>query len=456
VHDLLQVGETRRFIDEIDYLMDGLDTASNSPQIVRESLQDLVRKAVKGSNSSDFGLKLKSHGALATIFETVSNAAKLDKTIQLYLIVLVTGLLYDVRRLDFFFKVDLMLILAKHCIIEYSEDDDSDNNDDDDDNTNTNTNSNNNNHSNNNSVFRCEMEKYLKESTLFSSIDCSKWTLKNIYNYIGLWILSKWSFSSITTSSSSYSSSNCEFFCPNLINKIISFFSNESNSQPPEISEKAAILLDCLLNNTAISSELWAKIDLAALLASLPLNSIDSMKLAVSITGSPMGIDYLTVPAANQNENESFGLVRKLVQISFASCGLGEEQAQIQILALSCLINLVDRCEEAVIDEFRFVCMVQDSKESLLQLIVKRFFDENETSATSELSALHKSLHALLLGFLCRLNRTNLAVVKDSAASDATLLLSEMEQSASKFLSQANEKDEGLIERLNDILKTIK
>ena len=116
VHDLVQSGETRRFNDEIEYLLDGIQSTSVSVSLVLSSLQEIIDKCFDANTKKinvSFAMKLKSHGAFGIIFDSLQNET--DPRILDMLVVLVVGLLYDVRRMDFFLKAELALKLINYC-----------------------------------------------------------------------------------------------------------------------------------------------------------------------------------------------------------------------------------------------------------------------------------------------------------------------------------------------------
>ena len=97
-------------------------------------------------------------------------------------------------------------------------------------------------------------------------------------------------------------------------------------------------------------------------------------------------------------------------------------------MRLSCLINLIDRCDDEIMDEFRFKCLQLTENNdpinsispqvSFLQYLSKQFASKSINSepvpVAVELKSMHRSLHALVLGFISRKNRTNLEVMRQS------------------------------------------
>lgn len=433
VHDLVQVGETRRFVDEIEYLLEGLQTVGpKSLQTVRSSLQEIVGKCFKkGSNEVDlaFGMKLKSHGALGTIFESLNQVE--DATVFDNLLVLVAGLLYDVRRLDFFFKPQLAIKLAKHCILKESSSVDLDS---------------------------AVVEK-LKGTLVFTNLEgiLTEWNGRELFEYLGIWILFKWSFSSITTSGGDCSS----FF--DLLSKETELLTATikvvaDSSAKRENREKSASLLDCLLNRKnfdlkALSDHLT---NLLQSIISISTTSVTTMKLAVSLSGSDIGKNLV----GQVGVDEFFSVIQDLMKIMFAG---KRGETDVEILALSSFINLIDRCDDSVMDEFRYQKFEDCSSEasSILQFLTTEY-----TSNCSNESS-QKSLLALALGFICRQNQTNVQVMLKAAADDdkKELLRRDIYSVASKFLLQQEQQqqakeagsDDCLIsDRLKDIILTFK
>lgn len=412
VHDLVQVGETRRFIDEIDYLLEGLQsTGSKSLPAIRSSLKEIVGKCFRrGTGEVDlaFGMKLKSHGALGTIFESL-NSTHDDPVIFDNLLLLIAGLLYDVRRLDFFFKPQLAIQLAQHCLLADSW---------------------------------CEVVDKLKGTQVFTNLDgIEEWNQMEVAYYVGIWILFKWSFSSITTTSSN----DCSFFDllskePELLLKLIQITSDSSSKSV--IREKSASLLDCLLNRKNFSMA-----QLNEHLTELLKIVIDDgdrvvfMKLAVSLSGSEIG-----KMLASKGTEGFFATIQDLMKL----IPKGDD---VEILALSCLVNLVDRCDDSLLDEFRYQKAVDSS--SLLQSLTLQYNNENQSEA-------RKALLALALGFICRQNQTNVQVMFKAANQNSSALKAEIYSVASKFLLQQGKSEEDseggrlINDRLKEIIMTFK
>lgn len=130
----MQVGETRRFVDEIEYLMDGLvvEQTTNATmraanmQCICDSLAEIVEKCLPvGSTAFDvggFGLKLKSHGILTRIFDQLAPGGQLvdNDVVRLKLLILIAGLLHGVRRTDFFCEDPVIVTLAQFCLLTES------------------------------------------------------------------------------------------------------------------------------------------------------------------------------------------------------------------------------------------------------------------------------------------------------------------------------------------------
>lgn len=407
------MGETRRFIDEIEYLLGGLnDTGPKSDKTIRSSIEDIVEKCFtrsdKKNNNGDysvnvgFGMKLKSHGALGTIFEALHSSN--DPVVLDNLVLLITALLYDVRRLDFFFKPELAIKLSKHCINSVSSDD--------------------------------EILEMLKCTQLFSNVKGSFKASKDVFMYVAIWILSKWSFSSVTTRNDCGSFFNLLTNEPDLLKKVVDVC---KESEEMEVGEKAAGLLDCLLNRKLLLRNEQSLMDLLESIIKTKNENITFMKLAVSLTGAAP-------------------LTTKLLHLieSFIKISLPLVKGEIEILSLTCVVNLIDRCDDSVLDEFRYRAFA-DEDCNLLQYLTKEYFNCPKDDEKFEL---HKSMLALILGFICRQNRTNIEVM--SRAIDDEKLFNELKcdiySVASKFYiqQQGQSTDEIVMERLNEIILTFK
>lgn len=431
---MVQSGETRRFIDEIEYLLDGIQNPPSSntkpTQFIVSSLQEIIEKCFDPSTNKlnvNFSMKLKSHGALGIIFESLQSES--DPRILDLLVVLVVGLLYDVRRIDFFFKPDLALKLAEYCFLDSG------------------------------SGPKERSIDILKASQLFTS-DTTPNT--SVYEYVGIWILYKWTFSSLTTTN------NSSFFGllkeeQGILNRIISIIKERADT---EIGKKTAGLLDYLIINGIIDLKKYSK-DLVGLLLKENMKVVTFMKLAVSITGSP-----LFGKGSELTREEFFELIQLFTEASSSfedisgNTSKAEESSDLPVLALSCLINLIDRCSDSFIDEFRYQKCKNSSKLSLLEFFTEAAYDkDNEYTST---------LLALLLGFICRQNRTNLQVMLSCRPSSPTCSLKkEIFTVASNFYLQqeksmrkAYNSDSGhpkekedaeiIAERLNEIILMFK
>lgn len=404
------MGETRRFIDEIEYLLDGLTaTGPKSNQTIRVSVEEIVEKCFNNKRDDysvnvGFGMKLKSHGALEIIFEALNESD--DPVVLDNLVLLITALLYDVRRLDFFFKPELAIKISKHCIYRDSDSD--------------------------NLHF-----KMLKCTQVFNNVDIK--SSKDSFLYAGIWILSKWSFSSVTTKT------NNSFFDlllkeTELLKKLIKICGDEH--ELIEIGEKTAGLLDCLLNRKLLNDFKEREEDLIALFDEIIENqnkNLTFMKLAVSLTGSSIG----------KTIKNFFETVKKLINLTFPFKG------ELEILYLSCLINLIDRCDENFMDEFRYKTFKEDN---LLKYLTREYYN-----CPLEFK-LHKSLLALVLGFICRQNRTNIEVMSRVNEDETVFndLKKEILNVATNFSLQQQkqqhqqEEDALVIDRLNEIILTFK
>lgn len=374
----------------------------------------------------NFSMKLKSHGALSVIFDSLLDET--DGRILGKLLLLVVGLLYDVRRMDFFFKPELAIKLVKYCF--------------------------------NGDVNHLKDSCFLRSSQLFLNQklikDCE------IYDNVGVWILYKWSFSSLTSSknsSSFLSLLKVEFDLLIRVMKIV----REGN-------EKAAGLLDYLIINGVIDLKEFSSnlMDLFKEIISKmryqnETDFVSFMKLAVTISGSP-----LFGKGSKLIKNDFFELVQSLSEL--INCEIKDRD--INILALSCLINLIDRCNDSFIDEFRYQKYIKSPNMTLLEYYTNQY-SINSSSASSEKDDT-SSLIALLLGFICRQNRTNLQVML-SFSSEPKYLKNEIFTVASNFYRQQEKNisknldsefefetetetcdSEIIIERLNEIIFTFK
>lgn len=416
------MGETRRFIDEIEYLLDGLiGTGTKSGQIIRSSIEEIVEKCFvkhEGEYSVNVGfcMKLKSHGALGIIFESLNDSD--DPVVLNNLILLISALLYDVRRLDFFFKPELAIKIAKHCINVDIE-----------------------------AAVTNPVIEMLKCTQVFNMKTC-----ENAFIYVSIWILSKWAFSSVTRrkekEESKTDTDSGEFFDlllkdEEMIEKVI-----KSCELFDETGEKAACLLDFLLNKKLIKMN-ESLIKLLDKIIKLKADNVTFMKLAVSLTGSST--------TRIESRNLVFELIEKLIKISFPFKG-----EDIEILSLSCLINLIDRSEDYLMDEFRYFKIsyeqsgYNDTHElSLLQLLA---YEYKKCPCNLKL---HKSLLVMILGFICRQNRTNIEVISRTINNENVFneLKGEVIIIATNFLLQQQQQEDEdviVIERLNEIISTFK
>ena len=425
VHDLVQVGETRRFIDEIEYLLDGLRvTGPRSLEIVRASLEEVTLKCFDSAGVVNvaFGMKLKAHGALGIIFECLN--CYQDPVILDNLILLICGLLNDVRRLDFFFKPELAIKLARHCLLN---------------------------------------DRELISFTIFDKLKCTQvllkdgrrdWNQKDMFLHVGIWLLYKWTFSSVTSKDNA-------FFHLLLTEIDLLKKSVQIVKRNDFIGEKSAGFLDCLLNNRKSSIVNLLEDDLIQILQFIVGGtevspSLICMKLAVSITGSSIGKDL------SSSSEIFFATVKDLLKIIGPSC------TQIGILSISCLINLIDRCDDTVLDEFRYRKM-KSSEVTLLEYIVNEMMTPQSADSSQsadppadDSASMHKSLLALLLGFICRQNRTNLQVMSANFPSDPCRqqVKREIVAVASNFALKIGADDDPeskmISERLNEIISTFK
>ena len=363
-------------------------------------------------------MKLKSHGALGIIFDSLQNET--DPRILDMLVVLVVGLLYDVRRMDFFFKAELALKLINYCFKDKKD----------------------------KNTF--EGMDILKASQLFTSLKVEK---DEIYDFVGIWILYKWTFSSLT------SKNNSSFFAslaqePEIIKRTIEIVKRGGD----EIGKKAAGLLDYLIINTDMKE---FSLDLIDLLKDLiekqqqqqqqeesSFSDVSFMKLAVSITGSPLFGKHCEIC-----KEEFFEFIQEFSELASA------KSEDISVLAWSCLINLVDRCNESFIDEFRY------QKYASTQLNLIEFYTEeyHRVNNDNENSNHLTTLILLLLGFICRQNRTNLQVMlsANDCGSDSDLKKEIFTVASNFYLQQEKSlklsgENEIIVERLNEIILTFK
>lgn len=425
------MGETRRFIDEIEYLLDGLTTTKNtgprSNQAVRGSIEEIVEKCfmkdkITGEYSVNvgFGMKLKSHGALGIIFESLNDTN--DPIVLNNLILLITALLYDVRRLDFFFKPELAIKIAKHCfaLVEGIE---------------------------------ISFIKMLKCSQIFGKKVNENIEDFEVLIHVAIWILSKWAFSSVTSRTAN-STNTCLFFDlllkdDNLVKRVF-----EACELFNEAGEKAAGLLDCLLNRKLIKNEDSSCLGLLDKIIKSKYENLVFMKLAVSLSGGSL---------KRITRRNFFELIENLIKISFPFRG------EIEILSLSCLINLIDRSDDSLMDEFRYAhgASVGDdieetnitSTNTTLQIITIEY-----CKCPVEFQ-LHKSLLALILGFICRQNRTNIEVISRTIGNELVFdeLKREILSVASNFAFQQQQQQSGededikmIVDRLNEVISTFK
>ena len=132
---------------------------------------------------------------------------------------------------------------------------------------------------------------------------------------------------------------------------------------------------------------------------------------------------------------------------------------------------MTDRCDDSFIEEFRYQKYKKSSSFSLLEHFTEEYnkykFPPNSNGSDISNESDISTLLALLLGFICRQNRTNLQVML-SVPSCGTNLKKEIFTVASNFYLQqekslkrsggdGNEEDAGIvIERLNEIILTFK
>ena len=305
----------------------------------------------------------------------------------------------------------------------------------------------------------------LKSSQLFTNVPVSR---DEIYEFVGIWMLYKWTFSNLTSKSSSsfFPLEASEIIFKRII-KIIKIGSEE-------IGKKASGLLDYLIMNSLLDMKEFS-IDLIDLLKNVIekhlLNvkrDVSFMKLAVSITGSP-----LFGKQSEVEKEELFEFIQDFTELASNSDNDNEntDNGNVTILALSCLVNLTDRCDDSFIEEFRYQKYKKSSSFSLLEHFTEEYnkyklpLNSNRSDISNESDI--STLLALLLGFICRQNRTNLQVML-SVPSCGTNLKKEIFTVASNFYLQqekslkrsggdGNEEDAGIvIERLNEIILTFK
>ena len=127
----------------------------------------------------------------------------------------------------------------------------------------------------------------------------------------------------------------------------------------------------------------------------------------------------------------------------------------------------MDRCNDSFIDEFRYQKCKNSLNLTLLEYLTRKYVDfatchgsDNETTALS-------TLLALLLGFICRQNRTNLQVILSFPSVEASSLKKDIFTVASNFYLQQEkslkrtchnnrEDTEIIVERLNEIILAFK
>ena len=192
--------------------MDGLTvTGPKSYQTIHASIEEIVGKCfirdkVTGEYSVNvgFGMKLKSHGALGIIFESLNDTN--DPIVLNNLILLITSLLYDVRRLDFFFKPELAIKIAKHCF----------------------------------TVIDIELSviEMLKCTQVFNKKSSEN---GHVLIYVAIWILSKWAFSSVTTSTSTSARTSMSTSTSTSASTSASIVSSKTAVTPSPLNQSSAI-----------------------------------------------------------------------------------------------------------------------------------------------------------------------------------------------------------------------
>lgn len=363
---MLQVGEKTRFVDELEYLLEELQV-KGKPNFgaICASLDELIGKSCLKANAhsnSFFGLQLKSHGVLLSIFESLAPGGELveNDRVHLRLLVLIGYLLHDVRRLDFFLPNRSALKLARFCLLRAAAEERPFPND--------------------------ENWTLLEHCPVFTNNAAIKNHRQHQQlHFLGIWILTKMTLASLNLPKD-------DRFCVVLADAddvCAALFACLFAPFDAVIRDRAAALLDALF--TVSDSGTFAAVpdDLIPRLVTEAADrkSVTAFKFAVSLTGSPEGAAFLARSPAC-----AWMPTLKLLLLSPVVHG-----DAFQPLALSCLVNLLDRVPESVLDELR----VQDA---------------DSCSFLEQLASLFEGTQSLLLAlaitFSAHQNKTNAEVIK--------------------------------------------
>lgn len=348
-------------MDELEYLLDELvvkDAKDISPArlaVICGSLDDLIDRTCRGRDAhsnSFFGLQLKSHGVLLKIFESLAPEGKLvgGEGVHLRLLILIAHLLPDVRRLDFFVPSEVALTLAAFLFKAIPA-----------------------------SVENADHWKLLQKSPIFANSGLKEG--KGYAPFLALWMLTKLSLATLHAPVG-FSESLCadEYLMARLIDACFAPF-------PEVIRDRSGALLDALCTVSDGDVITWPESLIERLLEEArSRSSLSLFKFAVSLTGSNEGVTFL----ARSSPKAAYNLLSSLLSV---------EDADLKPLALSCLVNLLDRAPESVIDTLRF--KIANDKTSIIHKMAAMF--------TGDWTNL---LLSLALTFSTHQNRTNAEVIK--------------------------------------------
>lgn len=356
---MVQGGERTRFIDELEYLLDELvvkdakELSSSRLALICGSLDDLIDKTCRGQeahSNSFFGLQLKSHGVLLKIFESLAPEGKLisGDGVHLRLVILIAHLLPDVRRLDFFVPSEVALTLVNFLFCAKGSED--------------------------------EHWKLLEKSPIFANVN-----LKGVEEYasfLAIWILTKMTLATLNTPDRfSDLLSERQTLMGKLIDGCFAPF-------PRVIRDRSGALLDALCTVSDNGDQItWPESLIERLINEAhTLASQSLFKFAVSLTGSSEGASFL----ARSSPEAAYNLMALLLSV---------EDSDLKPLALSCLVNLLDRAPESVIDTLRF--KISGETDSIISKMAELFAQDSTNL-----------LLGLALTFSTHQNRTNAEVIK--------------------------------------------
>lgn len=110
LHELLEAGENSRFLDEIEYLVEGLRTGSVLSRLL--CLEELLGKAF---GCRKFGPKMRAHGMLTKSIEYLGPLVlEGEPRAGAGVALLIVGLCHDIRHLDAFISHSLLISVAQH------------------------------------------------------------------------------------------------------------------------------------------------------------------------------------------------------------------------------------------------------------------------------------------------------------------------------------------------------